>query len=96
VERILKMAQKDYQFARKVLEINPDSTLIRELVRIHNARPEAPLLKDLALQLLDNMLLREGIAEDIESVVSRLHNIMQQAARTVRAPAKKKPAKAKG
>ena len=93
VERILKMAHKDYQFARKVLEINPDSALIRELVRVHAVKPEAPLLKDLALQLLDNMLLREGVAEDIESVVSRLQHIMRQAARTVRAPAKKKPAK---
>jgi HSP90 family molecular chaperone len=95
VERILKMAHKDYQFSRKVLEINPDSALIRELVRIHAAKPAAPLLRDLALQLLDNMLLREGVAEDIESVVSRLQHIMQQAARTVRAPAKKKPSKAK-
>jgi molecular chaperone HtpG len=115
VERILKMAHKDYQFTRKVFEINPDNPLIGEMVRIHAAKPASPLLKELgemvrihaakpaspllkelALQLLDNMLLREGVIEDIEAVVPRVQQIMLQAAKAVRTPARKKPSGAKG
>jgi len=89
VERLLKMAHKDYQFTRKVFEINPDNPLIGEMVRIHAAKPASPVLKELALQLLDNMLLREGVVEDIEAVVPRIQQIMLQAAKAVRTPARK-------
>jgi molecular chaperone HtpG len=95
VEKILKMAHKDYQFTRKILEINPDNGLIQEMVRIHAAKPASPLLKKMALQLLDNLLLREGVMTDIESVVPRIQEIMLQAAKTVRSPSKPKPSKTK-
>jgi molecular chaperone HtpG len=96
VERILKMAHQDYQFTRKVFEINPDNPLVAEMVRIHAAKPASPLLKKLALQLLDNMLLREGVVEDVEAVVPRVQQIMLQAAKAVRTPSGKKPPGAKG
>ncbi len=95
VEKILKMAHKDYQFTRKVLEINPDNELIQEMVRIHAAKPGVPLLEKMALQLLDNLLLREGVMTDIESVVPRIQDIMLQAAKTVRSPSKPKVSKTK-
>ncbi|MGB2907744.1 MAG: molecular chaperone HtpG [Candidatus Aminicenantaceae bacterium] len=96
VERLLKMAHKEYQFTRKVLEINPDHDLIKEMVRVHAAKPASPLVKELALQLLDNMLLREGVVEDIEAAVRRMQHIMLQATKAVRTPARKKPSKAAG
>jgi molecular chaperone HtpG len=91
VEKILKMTNKDYQFAPKVMEINPQNDLIREMVRIHTAKPGSPELKDLALQLLDNMLLREGIIDNIDEIVPRIQGIMLGAAKkigSVRAPKK--------
>jgi molecular chaperone HtpG len=90
VEKILKMAHRDYQFSRKVLEINPDNPLIREMIRIHSRKPDAPLLKTMALQLLDNLRLREGVMEDMEAAVLRIQEIMLQAAKTVRTPVRKK------
>jgi hypothetical protein len=42
------------------------------------------------------MLLREGVIEDIEAVVPRVQQIMLQAAKAVRTPARKKPSGAKG
>lgn len=83
VEKILKMANKDYQFSRKVLEINPDNDLIREMVRIHKTLPSSRELKSLALQLLDNLLLREGIIDDVDNIVPRVQEIMFLAAKKI-------------
>ena len=88
VEKILKMANKEYQFAPKVLEINPQNALIREMVRIHVAKPGSPEIKELALQLLDNMLLREGIIENIDEIVPRIQGIMLSAAKKIRSGTK--------
>ncbi|MFO7866407.1 MAG: molecular chaperone HtpG [Candidatus Aminicenantes bacterium] len=83
MEKILKMANKEYEFSRKVLEINPESPLIREMVRIHDECPQSEKLRDLSLQLLDNMLLQEGVMEKIDDVVPRIQEIMLTAAKNI-------------
>ncbi len=84
MERIMKMANKEYQFSKKVFEINPDNKLIKEMVSIHKKNPKSKSLTQLAFQMLDNMMLREGMIEDIDSVVSRIQDIMFQAAQRIR------------
>ena len=94
VEKILKMANKDYRFAPKVLEINPQNDLIKEMARIYTAKPGSLEIKELALQLLDNMLLQEGIIENIDEIVPRIQGIMLSAAKKIRtAPKPKKTVK---
>ena len=80
MEKIMKMVNKDYQLSKRVLEINPGHPLIRKMVALHKADPAAPLLKTLALQLLDNMKLREGILSDTEATIARIQQIMLDAA----------------
>jgi len=81
MEKVIKMVNKDYSYSKKVFEINPDNALIKEMVRIHKAKPESTKLKSLSLQLLDNMLLREGIIDDIDEIVPRIQKIMLHAAK---------------
>lgn len=80
MEKIMKMVNKDYQLSRRVLEINPNHPLINQMIALHKADPAAPLLKTLALQLLDNMKLREGILSDTEATIARIQQIMLDAA----------------
>lgn len=84
MERIMKMANKEYQFSKKVFEINPDNKLIKEMVRVHKKNPKSKSLNQLAFQMLDNMMLRDGMVEDIDSVVFRIQDIMLQAAQKIR------------
>ncbi len=93
VERIIKMAQKEYQFTRKILEINTDNDLIKEMIRVHNVDAESAILRDLSQQMLENMFLREGVIEDMEAVIPRIQQIMLQAARTVHPRARRKTEK---
>jgi molecular chaperone HtpG len=80
MEKIMKMVNRDYQLSKRVLEINPVHPLIRKMIALHQADPAAPLLKTLALQLLDNMKLREGILSDTEATIARIQQIMLDAA----------------
>ncbi len=79
MEKIMKMVNKDYQLGKRVLEINPAHPLIRKMVALHKKDPALPLLKNLALQLLDNMKLREGILSDTEAAIARIQQIMLDA-----------------
>ena len=90
MEKIFKMSNKDYKFAKKVLEINPDNDLIQGMVRLHGQKPLAKELTLLALQLLDNMLLREGVIEEIDDIVPRIQEIMLQAVKKAAPAAKPK------
>jgi molecular chaperone HtpG len=76
MEKIMKMVNKDYQISKRVLEINPEHALIKKMVTLHKQDPAAVNLKNLALQLLDNMKLREGILSDTEASIARIQQIM--------------------
>ncbi len=92
MERIMKMANKDYKFSKKVFEINPDHKLIKEMVRIYKENPKSKSLEQLGTQILDNMMLREGLVEDVDSCVFRIQDIMLQAAKGARISSGKKAA----
>jgi len=79
MEKIMKMVNKDYQLSKRVFEINPGHPLIQRMVALHKQDPAAPLLRNLALQLLDNMKLREGILSDTEATIARIQQIMLEA-----------------
>ncbi|UCH98421.1 MAG: molecular chaperone HtpG [Candidatus Aminicenantes bacterium] len=83
LERIMRLQNQKADFSKKVLEINPKNQLIKEMIRIHKVKPNNDRLKELALQLLDNMIIREGVLEDIDRIVPRIHDIMFQAAQQV-------------
>jgi molecular chaperone HtpG len=76
MEKIMKMVNKDYQLSKRVLEINPEHPLISKMVALHKKDPAGTGLKNLALQLLDNMKLREGILSDTEASIARIQQIM--------------------
>jgi molecular chaperone HtpG len=80
MEKIMKMVNKDYQLSKRVLEINPGHALIGKMVALHKKDPAAASLKNLALQLLDNMKLREGILSDTEASIARIQQIMLDSA----------------
>jgi molecular chaperone HtpG len=77
----MRLQNQKADFSKKVLEINPKNKLIQEMIRIHKVNPVSQELKTLALQMLDNMILREGVIEDIDYIVPRIQDIMYEAAK---------------
>lgn len=84
MEKIFRMVNQGYEFSKRIFEINPAHPLIVAMARIQGQDPASPLLKSLARQLLDNMLLREGALPDAEEAVKRIQEIMTAAAAETR------------
>ncbi len=84
MEKVMKIMNKDYSFSKRVLEINPENELIKELVRIHEKEPASEQLKTLSSQLLDNLLIRDGLLENLDSAIPRIQDIMLLAAKNIK------------
>lgn len=80
MEKIMKMVNKEYNFSKRTFEINPGNKLIKQLVKIHKSTPDSESLKILSLQLLDNMILREGVLDGLDEIIPRIQEIMMKAA----------------
>jgi len=83
LERIMRLQNQKPDFSKKIVEINPKNKLIKEMIRIHKEKPTSEELKTLALQLLDNLIMREGVLDEIEHIVPRIHDIMLNAAKNI-------------
>ena len=80
MEKVMKMINKEYAFSKRVFEINPDHALIKKLVNAHKKDPASDYLKKISLQLLDNLILREGVMDNFDEMVIRINDIMLKAA----------------
>jgi len=81
MEKVLKMVQKDYRYAPRVLEVNAGHPLIGEMIRIHRQKPDSGELRRMALLLRDGQWLREGILDRVDEIIPRLQELMLAAAR---------------
>jgi molecular chaperone HtpG len=79
MEKIMKMSNKDFKYSKRILEINPEHELIREMTDMQESNAGSEKLKTIALQMLDNMFLREGILDNIDAVIPRIQQIMLEA-----------------
>jgi molecular chaperone HtpG len=80
MQRILKLANKDFPEMARILEINPSAPLIRRLCQL-SANPEHDaFIKQCGLQLWANALILEGATPDSEDLVSRVQSFMDEAA----------------
>lgn len=79
MERMMKMMNKDFQGAKRVLELNPKSEIIHLLNDLRAKDIDADLMKTCIQQLFDNVTLIEGELETFQNVVSRGHELMVRA-----------------
>lgn len=66
-----------FEIPPKVMELNQDHPVVKQLVAINTEKPESNLLKAVVLQMFDNGLLAEGDLPDPALVVPRLNQIME-------------------
>lgn len=80
MEKLLKMTDKNYQFQKRILEINPDNPLIRSLAALHEKEPLSPRLKVSTQMLVDLALLKEGLLESVDEIMPDALQLMSWAA----------------
>ena len=80
LQKLMRQLNQDFKGMPKILEINPGHELTRHMAHILKADAQAPMLKELAEQLLENCLLVEGLLEQPERMVDRIQSLMTRAA----------------
>jgi molecular chaperone HtpG len=80
MQRLLKMANKDFPATARILEVNPSSPLIRRLAGLTANPDHDEFIKRCALQLWSNALLLEGAVLEPEAMVARNQAFMEEAA----------------
>jgi molecular chaperone HtpG len=79
MEKMMKALDKDFTGGKKVLEVNMEHPLIKNLSRIQLATPDSPLVRQYALHLYESALLVEGNLTTPTQYVRRLWEMMADA-----------------
>jgi molecular chaperone HtpG len=80
MQRLMKLANKDFTETARILEINPSAPLIRRLCRLSANAEHDSFIKQCGLQLWSNALILEGITPEAEDLVARVQAFMDEAA----------------
>lgn len=79
MEKLMRVMQKNEAIPQKILEVNPDHSLVRALLRIYANNPDNPLLADLVNNLFDNVQLLDGYLGDPYLMADRSIKLMDKA-----------------
>ncbi|MBN3041010.1 MAG: molecular chaperone HtpG, partial [Candidatus Omnitrophica bacterium] len=79
MEKIMKAMDKNFTASKKIMEINTEHPLIRNLSKIYMQDSNSPLLKTCILQLYEGSLLIEGNLSSPADFIKRMSDIMQEA-----------------
>jgi molecular chaperone HtpG len=80
MQRLMKLANKDFHESARILEINPRAALIRRLCRLTANPQHEAFIKQCGLQLWSNALILEGVTPEAEDLVARMQSFMDEAA----------------
>ena len=81
MERMMKMMNQDIPASKKILEINPSHTLIKNLAQIHENKGDESLLRNCIHQVYEGALLINGNIDSPTEFVARMTEIMEHATR---------------
>lgn len=74
MQRVYKMMDQDFEIPKKVLEINPDHTLIKHLVQSENGQDMSGMIIE---QIFESALLIEGLHPDPAAMIPRIQKLME-------------------
>jgi molecular chaperone HtpG len=80
MQRLLQMSNKEFGGAKRILELNPSSPLIKRLSMLAANPEHALFIKNCALQLWSSALMLEGVLAEPEDTVTRVQGMMEAAA----------------
>jgi molecular chaperone HtpG len=80
MQRLLKMANKEFVESARILEVNPSAPLVRRLCRLSANPDHDAFIKQCALQLWTNAMILDGVTPEPEDLVARMQSFMTEAA----------------
>jgi len=78
MDKIMRAMSKDTSVPTKVLEVNPDHALVRNMIDIFKQDENDPFIEQAAQQLFESALLLEGYLTDPHALVGRIQSLLTQ------------------
>ncbi|MEZ6042235.1 MAG: molecular chaperone HtpG [Planctomycetaceae bacterium] len=82
MQRVLRMNTPEFEMAKMILEVNPNSSLIRRLSEIAVNSDNAEFIRECGRQLHANAMIMAGLAPNGNEMASRLQSFMLQLAQS--------------
>jgi len=78
MKKILKMTNQNVEKDKKILELNRNNKLVRNLLKVFKADSNDDYIKKVSEQLYESSLLQEGNLEDPHSLVKKINELLEQ------------------
>lgn len=79
MERMMKMMQKDFKGSKRIMEVNLDHPVLKNLQKMYIGNSENPLIKKCVLQLFEGALFLEGELPPSGDFVKRMTELLEEA-----------------
>ncbi|MDP3425999.1 MAG: molecular chaperone HtpG, partial [Humidesulfovibrio sp.] len=79
MDKIMRSMNHDNSVPKKVMELNPNHALIRNLADLNQADGNDPFVEQAARQLFESALLLEGYLTDPHALVGRVQDLLSKA-----------------
>jgi molecular chaperone HtpG len=76
MERVMRMLDKDVKPQPRVLELNPEHPIVKNLSALIEQQPESPDVVTFSELLLDQAMLAEGVVPDPTTFIKRMQALM--------------------
>jgi molecular chaperone HtpG len=77
MQKIMQIMNKDASIPKKIMEVNPDHPLVRNLLSIYKKDVKDDHLTKVTEQLFESSLLLEGYLSDAHGMVQRIESILE-------------------
>jgi molecular chaperone HtpG len=79
-QRLLRMQNREYVPSARILEVNPESSLVKRLSALSANPTHDGFIRDCGLQLWTDAMILEGELPEPEATVARVQSLLQEAA----------------
>jgi molecular chaperone HtpG len=80
MQRVRRLLDQDYEVPKKILEINPQHSLVGNLRSLVENKPDEVLIDPTIEQLYEDALLLEGLHPNPAGMVPRIQELLERAA----------------
>lgn len=78
MQKIMQTMSKDSSIPQKILEVNRDHNLMRNLLKVYKSNPADEYITNVAEQLYESSLLMEGYLTDPHKLVNRINDLLNK------------------
>jgi molecular chaperone HtpG len=93
MQKIMQMMNKDTTIPKRIMEINKDHMLVRDLLTIYKNDVKDPHLNRVTEQLYESSLLLEGYLQDAHTMVNRIEELLETSTKLYVTTKEEKPQK---